>query len=246
MEKGLLKSVVWRNVLGAIALLIAYYVPDRISLDDRVGANKFLPYLFLLLMYGWVVFHNRILFEGLYLNNRTRTYFLRTLGGMVISSTIMHIVLVYRFNQSETLSKILTFWVFTITGLGIYVMFKFLHLIQNKSKNPAVRPAETTEFFIFFAEGSEKQLLLSDILYLESLENYVKVFTKQKSYIVRQSLKEAEQKLPKYFLRISRSHIVNTRFIESAKAESLTINGALFKIGKVYKRYVEEQLNQNI
>lgn len=70
MYKGLLKSVIWRNLVGALALVIAYYIPDRYWIETRAGLDKFLPYLFLLLMYAWIVFHNRLLFEGLYLNNR--------------------------------------------------------------------------------------------------------------------------------------------------------------------------------
>lgn len=243
--KGLLKSVIWRNLVGALALVIAYYIPDRYWIETRAGLDKFLPYLFLLLMYAWIVFHNRLLFEYLYLNNRKRAYFLWALGVMVLGSTIMHLVLVYQFNQSETLSRILNYWVFTLTGLGIYVMFKFLHVIQDKPRNHVIRPEETAQFFSFLTNGMQKQIPLTEIFYLASLENYVKVVTKHKAHIVRLSLKEAEQKLPESFLRISRSHIVNTRFVESAQAESLKINGELFKVGKVYKRYVEEQLNRN-
>jgi DNA-binding LytR/AlgR family response regulator len=94
----------------------------------------------------------------------------------------------------------------------------------------------------FDVDGEEKQIPLDQILYVESLENYVKVNTAQKTHLVRLSMKEAEAKLPKPFLRISRSHIVNTSRIEAVDQTNVKINGQFFKIGKVYKRYVEEQL----
>jgi hypothetical protein len=250
MEMGSwLKSALWRNVMGVAALLIAYLIPDRLSWSQRNGFDRFSPYLFLLLMYGWIVFHNRVLFEGMYLSNKKRAYFIWTALHMIFSSTIMHVVLVYGFDQTDTISKILTFWVFTITGLGIYVIFRFLHIIEGKKpvrRNVTDTNAISITHFSCIVDGSEKQIPLGDILYLESLENYVKVITSKKTHIVRLSLKDAELKLPKpLFLRISRSNIINTDFMISIDQDSITINGQSLKIGKVFKRYVEEQLSMN-
>jgi hypothetical protein len=244
-----LKSALWRNVIGATALLIAYLIPNRLSWSQRNGFDRFSPYLFLLLMYGWIVFHNRVLFEGMYLSNKKRAYVIWTTLHMTFSSIIMHVVLVYGFDQTDTISKILTFWVFTITGLGIYVIFRFLHIIEGKKpvrRNVTDANATSTTYFSCIVDGSEKQIPHSDILYFESLENYVKVITSKKTHIVRQSLKDAELKLPKsLFLRISRSNIINTDFMISLDQDSITINGQSLKIGKVFKRYVEEQLSMN-
>ncbi|GHM99571.1 hypothetical protein WSM22_10610 [Cytophagales bacterium WSM2-2] len=242
MKGSLLKSVFWRNALGIAALLIAYFIPDRFSISERAGFAKFSPYLLLLLMYGWIAFHNRILFERLYLEGKKRVYFLWAIGLMIFSSVNMHLVIVYGFDEPETLSKILSFWVFTITGLGIYVIFKYQDTIQKKAEAVSSRPDSSVQFFSCFVDGLEKQIPLNTITHFESLENYVRVFTQQKILVVRLSLKEAEQKLPKSFLRISRSHIVNTQFVESVQSDSLKINGQIFKIGKVYKRYVESEL----
>ncbi|MFM8744077.1 MAG: LytR/AlgR family response regulator transcription factor [Cytophagales bacterium] len=242
MLNGLRDSVFARNAIGMAALLVAYYIPDRFSIIERTGINKLLPYFFLLLMYGWIVFHNRILFEGLYLNGRKRAYLTWFVGGMVVSSVAMHVVLVTQFGQLETLSKIVTFWVFTLTGLGVYVILKFLHLIHTKAEGPDVKAASDVTFFTCTIDGNERQIPLTDLYYVESLENYVKLITKQKNHIVRLSLKEAEKKLPKSFLRISRSHIVNTRHIETHQGNIITLRGERLKIGKVYKRHVEEKL----
>jgi hypothetical protein len=244
--KAFWQQVLLRNSLALIALLVTYYIPDRFSFAQREGFARFSPYLFLLLMFGWIVFHNRILFERLYLSGRKQAYFLLTLTGMTFSSLNMHFILVYGFHQTDTLPKILTFWVFTLTGLGVYVIFLYLRTIQkgkaieNISKeNNGVQATH----FNCMVDGVEKQISLDQILYVESLENYVKVNTAQKTHLVRLSMKEAEIKLPKpWFLRISRSHIVNTSRIEAVDQSSMKINGQLLKIGKVYKRYAQEQL----
>jgi len=48
----------------------------------------------------------------------------------------------------------------------------------------------------------------------------VKVITARKTHLVRLSLKEAESKLPKpQFLRISRSHIINTFCVQTINGE---------------------------
>jgi LytTr DNA-binding domain len=243
------ENLLVRNGLALIALLAAYYIPDRFSFVQREGFARFSPYLFLLLMFGWIVFHNRILFERLYLHEKKQAYFLWTIPCMIFSSLNMHFILVYGFHQTDTLPKILTFWVFTLTGLGVYVIFLYLRTVQSGKPNEKIIPLSNAiqpTHFNCIVDGVEKQIPLDQILYVESLENYVKVNTTQKTHLVRLSMKEAEAELPKpWFLRISRSHIVNTSRIEAIDHTNAKINGQFFKIGKVYKRYVEEQLAVN-
>ena len=98
--------------------------------------------------------------------------------------------------------------------------------------------------FICNADGKSYRLSYHEIIYLESLENYIRVHTKARPIIVRMPLKQAEQILPRTsFVRISRSHIVNVSHIQTLGDEALTINGERFKIGKVYKKYVAEQMS---
>jgi hypothetical protein len=238
-------SILLRNALGLLALLIAYYIPDRSSLAQRQGFDAFSPYLFLVLMYGWIVFHNTFLFSRLYLQGKTKTYLLWTFALVAFSSINMHLVLVYHFHQTNTLPHLLSFWVFTLAGLGVYVLFRYVHLIQPSK--PTSSPTEETKSITFLnctIDGIERQIPLQQIQYIESLENYVKIVTAQKTYIARLSLKEAEAKLPRpAFLRISRSHIVHKAFVSSTTADTVFIQQQPFKIGKVFKRYVDEYLN---
>ncbi len=247
MEKGWL-NVLARNGLALFALMLVHYIPDRFFWKERSSFDRFVPYLFLLTMFGWIVFHNRILFGKLYLKGKKKAYFTWTLFIMLFSSINMHIILRFVFHQTDTLTKILGFWIFTVTGLGVYVIFLYLRTVnaRNQVQNNLSTINETRATHInVVVDGMEKQIPLHEVLYVESMENYVKLFTSDKKmHLVRISLKEAEFKLSKPgFLRISRSHIINTSYVEGFDQNNIQISGKLFKIGKVYKRYVEEQLN---
>lgn len=78
-------------------------------------------------------------------------------------------------------------------------------------------PPETAELppgpvrFFFLRKGTGYvKVLVEDILYLEALENNVRLFTTQGQFIVFTSLREMEQRLtdPPFF-RVHRAHIVN-------------------------------------
>ena len=237
-----------RNGLALFALMLVHYIPDRFFWKERGSFDRYVPYLLLLTMFGWIVFHNRILFGKLYLKGKKKAYFTWTLTIMLVSSLNMHVILRFVFHQTDTLTKILSFWIFTVTGLGVYVIFLYLRSVNAKSQVQNI-PSQHSEpgatHFNFVVDGMEKQIPLHEVLYVESMENYIKLFLSQKKMqLVRISLKEAELKLSKPgFLRISRSHIINTSYVESFDQNNIQITGKLFKIGKVYKRYVEEQLN---
>ena len=92
-------------------------------------------------------------------------------------------------------------------------------------------------------DGDRQLIPHVDIQYIESLENYLKIITKPKTYVTRLTLKEAEERLPKrQFVRISRSYIVNRIHIATIRADAVWIGQKELRIGKVYKRYVAGQL----
>ncbi|WP_332912485.1 LytTR family DNA-binding domain-containing protein [Algoriphagus boritolerans] len=60
----------------------------------------------------------------------------------------------------------------------------------------------------------------SEIVYLKADGLYTKVYTKAKSYLVRDILKSFEEKLPAdIFLRVHKSFLVNISFIASFNAK---------------------------
>jgi hypothetical protein len=242
--KRLFDHVFVRNLAGLLALFVVHFVSDRYSLTQRTGFDKTSPYLFLVLMYGWIVFHNRFLFGTLFLKGRKAPYFIWTILAMLLCSANMYFIIHYKYHVNDVLPHILSFWVYTIAGLGVYIVYRNLNNdeLAEQLKVIAQRQELSTDSFIAFADGQQIHIPLKELIYIESLENYVKVFTTKKSYVVRMSMKEAEAKLPApLFIRISRSHIVSTHFARF-KDETLTIQDKEFRIGRVYKKYVQENL----
>lgn len=246
MEK-VLRSVLVRNLLGLLALLGVHYVSDRYYIQERSGTNQYLPYLFLLGLYAWLVFHNRILYERLYLQQRKREYLLWTLLIMGLNTVSMYTILKLQFRVDYALPLILSFWVHTLAGFGIYAFYRST-LPTSAVTQPVLSeplPLANTGELSCLVNGERVIIPYGEIKYLESLENYVKIITTQKTHVTRLTMKEAEERLAKpTFIRISRSHLINAAHLETLESDSLTIGGKSLKIGKVYKRYVSEQLTE--
>lgn len=237
---------VTRNLIGLAALLLAYYIPDRIALQQREGLRQIAPYFFIVGLYVWIVFHNRYLFDRLYLTGKKRKYIVITILFLLAGSLNMHLIITLGFGDYDTLPRILSFWIFTLTGLGIHVLYRYRNrfFVQDTFSPPPV--VGTISQFRFMADGREQNVPIENIQYVESLENYVRLITHSKIFLIRLSMKEAELRLPRPpFLRISRSHIINTAFVKHHKGDSINIGSADLRIGKVYKRFVEEALSRS-
>lgn len=242
----LLDHFLIRNLLGLGALLAVHYLTDFYAIEKRPGFSKVSPYLYLLLLYGWIVFHNRILFERLFLHDKKGMYVGWLFLLMVLGSFNMNFILHTEFNMPRSLPFLVNYWVYTVTGLGVFVTYRYLTtraetIIQPlESTMPRI---EDTGYFSCMIDGNRQNIAYADIQYLESLENYLKIFTKQKVYITRLTLKEAEERLPKrQFIRISRSYIVHLIQVDKREPDAFWIGSKELRIGRVYKRYVMEQL----
>ncbi len=91
----------------------------------------------------------------------------------------------------------------------------------NKDKHTDTETGELKyEGNIFFTDNAKSDFIrINTIVYLIASKDYTKIFTKDnKSYLVRKPMKIWESKLPKeYFLRIHRSTIINTEYVDKVE-----------------------------
>jgi DNA-binding LytR/AlgR family response regulator len=77
------------------------------------------------------------------------------------------------------------------------------------------------------------KILIEDIQYLEADRNYCQVFTKEKNYLLVNTLKNMEDKLPlEIFQRIHRSFIVNLNHVDEFNHNHLTIGTKILPLSK--------------
>ena len=91
------------------------------------------------------------------------------------------------------------------------------------------------------------KVLLSEILYIESVKNHICIVTQQQKYLTLLSISEMEQKLPpQHFIRVHRSYIVSLSKIDSFTHSSLIVHEQVVPIGRHYKQLVLYRLERNL
>ena len=101
--------------------------------------------------------------------------------------------------------------------------------------------AEARDFIFVTVQKRRVKILFSEIVYIESQREYIRIVTSGKEYITKVSTHEIEGLLPTgLFKRVHRSYIVAIRRIESYTAEMIEIHGHSIPIGKAYRDGMEK------
>lgn len=98
--------------------------------------------------------------------------------------------------------------------------------------------AENTQpFFFIRADYSLIKINYSDIIYIEGLDDYLKIHLhNQKAIVARMTMKSMLEKLPqKDFIRVHRSYIIPFSKIESVRNKTIHIGDREFSIGSSYE-----------
>jgi two-component system LytT family response regulator len=100
--------------------------------------------------------------------------------------------------------------------------------------------------FIYLKSGHKYfKVDIRDILYAESLKDYVQVHTKDKVITSKYKISDFEKELNgKGFLRIHRSFIINTQHITAITANDVEIGKIELPIGESYKAYVNQSTHK--
>ncbi|HUB60716.1 MAG TPA: response regulator transcription factor [Puia sp.] len=105
--------------------------------------------------------------------------------------------------------------------------------------HPAQHP-DPRDFIFITVQKRKVKILFSEIVYIESQREYIRITTTGSEYLAKMSTHEIEALLPGHlFKRVHRSYIVAIRRIESYTAEMIEINGASIPIGKGYRDSME-------
>lgn len=116
--------------------------------------------------------------------------------------------------------------------------------VMNQHTDYIEKNNHQESFISFRVDRKNLKILLDDILYVESLKDYVKVVTKTKNIITKQSIASLEEALlTAAFIHIHRSYIVAVNKIESYTSELIEITKQELPIGRMYRLQVTKVLN---
>jgi two-component system, LytTR family, response regulator len=118
---------------------------------------------------------------------------------------------------------------------------RFLVSVTKVKTAQAEKQSQEPKDYLFLNVQKKKvKVLFSEIVYIESQREYIKIVTTKKEYISKMSTHEIEELLPAHlFKRIHRSFIVSVSKIESYTAEMVEVNGAFIPVGRGYKDVLE-------
>jgi two-component system, LytTR family, response regulator len=131
---------------------------------------------------------------------------------------------------------------------------EFLTAVQKaqrliKLERNAPDKVEANEEFLFLKSDYKiKRINFNDILYVEGLKDYVKIYTQNnpRPVLSLSTMKLLESKLPEdRFMRVHRSFIVNLAKIETIERSRIVFGKTYIPVSDQYKEKFQEFLNKN-
>lgn len=101
-------------------------------------------------------------------------------------------------------------------------------------------------YFFIKCEQKYEKIFLDDILYVEGMQNYVRIHTEKGKYMTLLSLKDIEQNVEQGpFLRVHKSYIVNTSKIDAIEKHEISIRSIRIPISRNFREEVLEKVLNN-
>src|SRR4051812_28387853 len=194
----------------------------------------------------WLRHHSvDLIFLDIHLPKLKGMAFLKTLTHppAVIITTAYHQYAVEGFNLNVTdyLLKPFEFERFLIAVNKVKAAqpgsFKGMDDTPDKQE---VAPRESKDHLFLNVQKKKVKISFSDIVYIESQREYIKIVTTKAEYISKMSTNEIESLLPEQiFKRVHRSFIISIKKIDSYTADIVEVNGISIPIGRGYKEVIE-------
>jgi len=158
-----------------------------------------------------------------------------------------HIVITTAYREFAVESFDLDVLDYLVKPIPFGRFLKSINKIQgqiNLGKEKLVETSFKEDPFIFLkVDKKMMKIKLNDILYIESLKDYIKVFTVIGDYLVHKSMTSISEELPKdNFLRIHRSFTIAINKITSVEGNSIEIFKRRLPIGRNYLQEAKQKI----
>ena len=120
---------------------------------------------------------------------------------------------------------------------------KELHELKTIKQQPSA------EYFFLNVDYSQVKIMFDDIIWIESLGDYVKVNLKntKKPLLVRTSLKALEIELPpNKFLRIHKSYLIAIAEITAVRKNSVFIKETELPVGETFREAIDKLIRKEL
>ena len=178
-----------------------------------------------------------LIFLDIHLPKLKGMAFLKTLSNppAVIITTAYHEYAVEGFNLNVTdyLLKPFEFERFLVAVSKVRT--------GGKPVQPSTEAQEAKDYLFLSVQKKKVKLQFSEIVYIESQREYIRIVTTKKEFVSKMSTHEVEALLPAHlFKRIHRSYIVSVSKIDAYTAEAVEVNGISIPIGRGYRDSMDE------
>ena len=121
---------------------------------------------------------------------------------------------------------------------------EYLGLQQKSVSSEKETPSKIPEYLFVKSDYKLIKIDTTDILYIEGLKDYIKIYAGEKPVVTLMGMKTIEEKLPSAdFQRIHRSFIVNLHKIRFVQRNTVIIGDKVIPIGENYRESFLKTIN---
>ena len=129
-------------------------------------------------------------------------------------------------------------------------LFKAINRIKGVSDHPVEQETPKSHSLgndHLYVNANKKYIKVrfDAILYIESIKDYVRIHTDTDKIVTKETISNFEQKLPREFLRVHRSYLVNTKKVTAFTKLDIEIGKVEIPIGASYKATVIKKLQES-
>lgn len=117
---------------------------------------------------------------------------------------------------------------------------------DRKAEKSEVKPIGDTPKDFFFVKSGGRQIRVNfdEIIFIEGLRDYVNIRTSREEIIILDNLKSLENTLPKKFLRIHKSYIINLEKISAIEGNRISVGEHQISVGESYRDLLNDWLKK--
>ena len=242
----------WYHIAYWIIVILTLSLVFGRSWGNNIAAVFFVTML-LPVVLGTSYFFNYYLVPRYFLKRKYLSFALYTFYTIVISLYLETLVLLFSFvyfanfsihnmgpNSHATLLLGVVMYLLVFVG-SFLLMAQQVRENQKQIRSLLLEKEKNDKSFLEIISNRKLvRIPFDDIVYIESLADYITVHTDNDQIISKEKISKLNNDLPDMFLRIHRSFIVNKNKVTSKRSGELELGGVILTIGRSYQNAVKE------